>query len=240
LLGHREQALVSSQSAIDLSERLSHPPSQAHALVFAARLHAMRQDFARARISAQAGLEIASELDLPLYRASSNIVLGWARIKAGKVDPGFDVLTRGLAERRTIAAGSAGPLYWSLLADACAHCGQIDDAFGHLQEALEIASTTGERHWEAELHRQMADLMRHRGDDDDSLETCYRRAIDVAQGQSAKSLELRAAARLADLWHERGRDAEARALLQPICAWFIEGRDSPDIREALALLDSLG
>jgi predicted ATPase len=44
---------------------------------------------------------------------------------------------------------------------------------------------------------------------------------------------------LARLWYDRGRRVEARDLLAPICGWFTEGFDTPDLKEAKALLDEL-
>ena len=51
--------------------------------------------------------------------------------------------------------------------------------------------------------------------------------------------ELRAAASLARLRREQGRRAEARDLLAPVYGWFTEGFDTPDLKEAKALLDEL-
>jgi predicted ATPase len=61
----------------------------------------------------------------------------------------------------------------------------------------------------------------------------------VALHQQAKSLELRAAMSLRRLWQQQGKRAEARELLTPICAWFTEGFDTADLREAKALLEEL-
>jgi predicted ATPase len=72
-----------------------------------------------------------------------------------------------------------------------------------------------------------------------AAERLYREAIDVARGQQARSLELRAAVSLARLWGEEGRFEEARSLLVPVYGWFTEGLDTPDLVEAKALLDSL-
>ncbi len=55
----------------------------------------------------------------------------------------------------------------------------------------------------------------------------------------AKSWELRAATRLAHLWHSQGKTAEARDLLGPVYGWFTEGFDTTDLKEAKALLDKL-
>jgi predicted ATPase len=71
------------------------------------------------------------------------------------------------------------------------------------------------------------------------VENSFVRALDVARRQQAKSLELRAAASLARLWGEQGRRGEARDLLAPVYGWFTEGFDTPDLKDAKALLDEL-
>ena len=65
------------------------------------------------------------------------------------------------------------------------------------------------------------------------------KALTIARGQRARSLELRAARDLADVWRERGRIKEARELITPAYAWFTEGFDTPDLKDAKALLDAL-
>ena len=52
-------------------------------------------------------------------------------------------------------------------------------------------------------------------------------------------MELRATVSLARLWSDLGRRAQARDLLAPVYGWFNEGLDTPDLREAKALLDKL-
>jgi predicted ATPase len=66
----------------------------------------------------------------------------------------------------------------------------------------------------------------------------FRRALEIAQRQQAKSWELRAATSLARLWGEQGRRAEARDLLGPVYGWFTEGFDTADLKDAKALLPS--
>ncbi len=73
----------------------------------------------------------------------------------------------------------------------------------------------------------------------DKGEACYRRAIDLARSQSAKSWELRAATRLARLWQSQGKTTEAHELLAPIYRWFTEGFDTADLKDAKALLEQL-
>jgi predicted ATPase len=70
-------------------------------------------------------------------------------------------------------------------------------------------------------------------------ETCFRQALDIAQRQQAKSLELRAALSLSELWQCQGKRDAARGLLAETYGWFTEGFDTADLKEAKALLDAL-
>jgi predicted ATPase len=65
-------------------------------------------------------------------------------------------------------------------------------------------------------------------------------ALDMARIQSARSIELLVARDLAELWRDHGKRAEAHNLLAPVYGWFTEGLDTPDLRDAKALLDELG
>ena len=57
--------------------------------------------------------------------------------------------------------------------------------------------------------------------------------------QQAKSLELRAATSMAQLWRDEGKRDEARGLLAPVYGWFTEGFGTLALREAKAVLDAL-
>ena len=70
-------------------------------------------------------------------------------------------------------------------------------------------------------------------------QSCFQRAIEIARKQSAKSLELRATMSLARLLAKQGNRDEARAMLTAIYAWFTEGFDTADLKDAKALLDEL-
>jgi predicted ATPase len=123
-----------------------------------------------------------------------------------------------------------------------------EEGLSVLTEALAHAHTTGERFYEAELHRLQGELLLQSGGRapnsgvstlDEDAEACFRQALTVARRQEAKSLELRAAMSLSRLWQQEGKGDEARALLAPIYGWFTEGFDTADLREAKALLEEL-
>ena len=71
-------------------------------------------------------------------------------------------------------------------------------------------------------------------------EACFHKALDIARGQEAKSLELRAAMSLARLWQQQGKISEARELLEETYTWFTEGFDTKDLQDAETLLRALG
>jgi predicted ATPase len=82
-------------------------------------------------------------------------------------------------------------------------------------------------------------LLAHHRREQRHAEACFRRASGIAQHQNAKTWELRASTILARLWRDQGKRTEARDLLAPIYGWFTEGFDTPDLKEAKALLEEL-
>jgi predicted ATPase len=105
-------------------------------------------------------------------------------------------------------------------------------------EALALVERSDERYWEAGIYRLKGELLlESRGSSE--AETCFRRAIEIARRQSAKSLELRATTSLARLLDKQGRQDEARRMLGEIYGWFSEGFDTADLKDAKALLDEL-
>jgi predicted ATPase len=131
------------------------------------------------------------------------------------------------------------PHYIALIAGACEIAGQIEEAVTLLDDALQTAERTGERWLDAELYRHRGQLLLRQGRSE-AAEELYRTALSIAREQEARLWELRAAASLARLRRDQGRRAEACDLLTPVYGWFTEGFDTPDLKEAKALLDELG
>jgi predicted ATPase len=132
------------------------------------------------------------------------------------------------------------PAYLAWLAEAYDGMGQATEGLTVLTEALTIAHNTGERFWEAELHRlKGALLLTLSAEQYAEAETCFHQALDIARRQQAKSLELRAAVSLSRLWQQQGKQQEAHDLLAPLYGWFTEGFDTVDLQEAKALRNAL-
>ena len=132
------------------------------------------------------------------------------------------------------------PVWLSRLARACGELGQFDEAWSHIGEAITAVETTKEKWYEAEVHRIAGEIALMSPERDAAkAEAYFERALAVARAQQAKSWELRAAMSMARLWRDQGKRDEARELLAPVYGWFTEGFDTPDLKQAKALLDEL-
>jgi predicted ATPase len=106
---------------------------------------------------------------------------------------------------------------------------------------LAKAAVSGERGWNAEIHRLRGELTgRLPYTDPAKAEDSFRTALTIAREQGTRGYELRAATSLARLWREQGRRGEAHELLAPLYGSFTEGFDTADLKEARTLLSELG
>jgi len=133
---------------------------------------------------------------------------------------------------------NARPYGLALLAEALALRGKHGAALAAVEEGLQTQETTGQRTWDAELHRLKGIALLGQNKREES-QSAFEESLRIARRQQVRAYELRAATSLARLWGEDGKRREARDLLAPVYGWFTEGFDTPDLREAKALLDGL-
>ena len=132
------------------------------------------------------------------------------------------------------------PFYLGLLAELQIEGGELDGALQALERAAELIERTHEKWWQADLHRLKGEALLAKGAGSlKDAETHFKQALDLAHAAGAKSLELRAAIRLARLMHERGHRTDAHALLDASYRQFSEGFGTVDLLEAQALLRSI-
>jgi predicted ATPase len=180
---------------------------------------------------------LATEQGFPHWQSQGAIYRGWVKVKNGDVTGGMPLLQSGSTTYRASGVELFVPHYIDLLAAACEIAGQVEEGLTLLDDALRLVEKTGERWFAAELNRHKGQLLlrqRHC----EAAEELYQKALGIAREQEAKLWELRAAASLARLRRDQGRRAEARDLLAPVYGWFTEGFDTPDLKDAKALLET--
>lgn len=237
LSGRPHAARVSAEAALAWADELRHPPTIALALTLAASVHALRREWGLVDQLATRCSSVAAEYGLMFFAAIAAIQRGCALVALGRAEEGEALLQAGLEGYRATGAGTNEVAYRMLAAGACLHLGRLDGAERELAAAFQAMDRHGERHVEAELERLKGEIIVRRDARlKDDAERCFRKALEVARAQDAKSLELRAALSLARL-HEGTRRSEAAFdELRRVHAWFTEGFDSLDFAEASAVL----
>ena len=232
-LGYPDQSLARVSEALALGQALGHPYTVTFAHYMTSVVHLMRGDAARALESAERSFDMSQEQRFSLYAILSRISRGRALGELGRLGEARVEITQGIDEARRNSVGFMLPMMDSWLAEVHARTDENERALAIVERALsEVGDVIG-RSWEAELQRQRALILlaldpSRAGE----AEVYLRKSIEVAREQSARSLELRAATSLAELWQTQGRREDARALLEPIYRWFQEGVETADLKQA--------
>jgi predicted ATPase len=185
-------------------------------------------------------MELTRDQGFAHWHATATFLHGWSLAIDGALAAGLDEMRRGLAAKQATGAQLKVPYYLGLMAGVLGGADNGSEALSLLDEALTRVNRTGERWFEAELHRRKGEVVLCLNKADRAeAERCFRKATTVAQAQGAKLWELRAATSLARLWAEQGKRTQARDLLAPVYGWFTEGFDTADLKEAKALLEEL-
>jgi predicted ATPase len=264
-LGYPDQALKRSREALVLAQELDHPLTLGFALaVGGSSFHLLRRESQAAQDWAEDLMLLATQKDLALFQAWGAILLGRGQVEQGQVEEGLAHIHQGLAAWQATGTQAGRPHHLLLLAEAyrdahhmCGRDGQAGQGLNALDEALALVEESGGRYFEAEIYRLKGELLLAQAGGVEMLAAgpnaqsrqkpafiaeataSYRRAIEVARRQQAKSWELRATTSLARLLQWQGQQAEARQRLAEIYDWFSEGWDTPDLQEARGLLEEL-
>jgi class 3 adenylate cyclase/predicted ATPase len=238
--GHPDRSAEAADGALAYGRQLGHANTLVHALSFAGRAAVFARDVATAYACGNEQVALASEHGLGSLVFGGRIVQGWAEAQSGQATTGIAHIRDGLAAQEATGDILFRPLYLALLAEALALAGKIEEGLATLDDALAQAAASGMKLCNAEIQRLRGGLTgRLPHPDPAKAEDSFRTALAIAREQGTRGYELRAATSLARLWRDQCRRMEARDLLAPLYGWFTEGFDTPDLRDAKALLDEL-
>jgi class 3 adenylate cyclase/tetratricopeptide (TPR) repeat protein len=172
----------------------------------------------------------ANDYGFSVWAGFAGTSLGWLRFRSGAEEEGLDWMQKGI---ETWRAGGVKLLVTGRLAlygRMCLEMGRLDQAREILLDAKNQAKMTGENFWLTEILRYLGRLSQAENDNGQA-EQYFRQALAVAETRGANGFALRAAIDLA-----RHLGDEGKAILSRITARFAAADDSPDLRDARALL----
>jgi len=241
LIGYPDQALTHMHTALTLAEQLASPLSRGWVLAITGMLHQFHHAWQLTQEWSAEAIELAHEHHFPQISAMGSVLHGWACAIQGEEASGVAEMHQGLADWQATGAVIARPYFLALLADWHGKVGQGALGLQVLVEARDTAQHYQERFYEAEFYRLEGELLLTQAADCVAeAADCFQQALTIARRQQAKWWELRAATSLATLWQQQGKRQEAHDLLAPVYGWFTEGFDTVDLKEAKALLETLG
>ncbi len=133
---------------------------------------------------------------------------GWALAMTGELDQGTQLVRSGVDHSRAFGYFTWHSHLLLLLAECQWRAGGAESALRTLSGAEQAMAKTGERILEAELHRLNGEIYVKCVREPREAGRSFIQALEIARGQGARLLELRAATSLARLWAEQGRPRE--------------------------------
>jgi tetratricopeptide (TPR) repeat protein len=242
-LGGIDQAVEVSRQAVEHARVLGYPMTLASAMIFAAWIRYCRREPDACFEEAEAVIAHATEHGLPYWMPIALELRGWALVERGEIERGIGDLEHGLGSW-TAGAGLGRSRHLANLAAAKVRAGRLDQARALLEECKALATATGERYHEPEIHRLDAELvLAEAGSADrappgarERAEALLHAAIECAGRQGSRTLELRALTALARLCRRGARARQVRTRLVELLACFSEGFETADLQEPRRLV----
>jgi predicted ATPase/class 3 adenylate cyclase/predicted negative regulator of RcsB-dependent stress response len=238
-LGEVGPARALIEQAVAQAIETGHVPTLVNVYYFKAHFEIIRGDAAAARRDAEIVGKLSQENALTFYAALGALQSAWASARLDGRERGAMELRQALAAFTNQGNKLDVPFYQGLLAEIEAQ-DDADGAVTRIDEALALATETGERWSDAFLHRLRGEILLKRDPANTApAEEAFLIAIAIAQQQKARSFELRAALDLARLYSSTSRSAAAHALLASALSGLSPTPEFPEIAEAQTLLSAL-
>ena len=236
-LGLFDQATEAARTAIADARALGHAFSLAHGLNQSGLALMLLRDSAACQTIADELVPFAGRNKFPWPLAYGHFLQGWLLAQRGEHDAGIKQMTTAAGQP---SAGNRLPFLVGLIAEALGRAGQYQAALETLDRARELEVAQTFQLYASETIRLRGEfLLRLSPANDAEAAACFTESIAVAEKQFCRAVVLRATASLARLRRDQNRRAEAHDMLAPVYKTFTEGFDTPDLREATALLAEL-
>jgi len=237
LMGYPEQSQQRFDAAFSLAKELDHSATSVTVLRIFLSLCSLRRDEDLLEQTAKKLLRFSEKEKIPEDQALARGLIGWVEFQRGNRQEGLGLMRDSVEQWiETGNCWTAVPI--SLVAESLAQMGELQEGLELLENSISLGQRNDVHLCEAELYRVKGKMLLGMSMQAEAEET-FERAMEIAGAQNARSLELRAAVSLAQLWQTEGKTDQARELLHPVYDWFTEGLDTADLRQANALLKEL-
>ena len=222
-----------ARSALELAVDLDHLMTRWYVLTYAAIIAAESEDLVRlAELLGEAEL-LRKRLPLRYLMIVGEALRGWLDVCEG-APGGIERIVQSVSRSRTDQESLHLTYTLLLLARARSMAGELQEGRAATREGLSLSHRRNQQYLEAELWRVDGELAFRRGESD--AVASLRRAVEVADGQGASWLALRALHSLAGRYPDQALREQLGDLLETIPS----GHDLPAFRAATGLLNDSG
>ena len=239
-LGEVDRAREIADATAARIANLNHLATSTYGLMHCAMFEIIARNAGRAAPLAKALSSVAHEHGIALWIGFGAFLEAWVELESRPASVALLNMRRAAALLDADGVGAFKPLVKASLAEAEARNGELKAALATLEEALDGFDRTGQRWFNAEIHRMRGGILLELNPEDPALAVdALLTAIGVAQAQKTRSFELRAALALARLYRSTGRHADAQAAIGPALEGFAPTPELPEIAAALAFVGDI-
>jgi class 3 adenylate cyclase/tetratricopeptide (TPR) repeat protein len=238
--GYPDQALQTSQTALEIARALQHANTIGYPLAYSACTIAwLLGDLPRVEKLSGELLDHARDHRLALWHAHGLAHRAKVLIAHGECTAGIAEYRAAMAAFGDIGSDLFLPINNGYFAWALAQGGQLHEALVVADNALRLVEQRSERWCLPEILRLKGEVLLARGMMNEA-EAILLEAVKTSRRLGMRGWELRAVISLGTLWQDFGRSAETCDLVSQILGSFTEGKDTMDVRKARCLLREAG
>ena len=126
---------------------------------FATYIYELRREPEQMRARAAARLATGDRIGLLHRPRLSEIYLGWADAMAGDLDGGIARMRLHMSELKAAGSEYISDRYFAFIATALGRLRRFDEALRIVDESFEFIERSGQRYYEAELHRLKGEML---------------------------------------------------------------------------------
>ena len=183
--------------------------------------------------------ELCDKYDLPDYHVICEVYEGRYSPKRRSAKDRITRMANAIVEARETTNLYLVPLFMAFVAEIHMGENQYSTALAIIEDALALASQTGDVINNPELMCLAGDCSMELEPDGQRAEQWYQKAIEIARDQGARMPEIRSVTSLGHLWKRDGRHHEAYIAISEILGKFTEGFDTSYLIEAKKLQQEL-